>query len=57
MAVLLSYDGTCCITVNVNAAAVPDHELFVSCMEAGLAEITALSAGRATPPATRTAGA
>jgi hypothetical protein len=57
MAVLLSYDGTCCITVNVNSAAVPDHELFVSCMEAGLAEITALSAGRATPPATRTAGA
>lgn len=46
MATLISYNGTCCITINANAAAVPDHELFVRCMEEGLAEVTALSAKR-----------
>jgi hypothetical protein len=46
MATLMSYHGTCCIAINVNAAAVPDHELFVRCMEQGLAEITALSTKR-----------
>ena len=46
MATLMSYHGTCCIAINVNAAAVPDHELFVRCMEEGLAEITAPSAKR-----------
>jgi hypothetical protein len=43
MVTLMSYHGTCCITVNVNAAAVPDHQLFVSCVEEGLAEITRLA--------------
>jgi hypothetical protein len=46
MATLMSYHGTCCIGINVNAAAVPDHQQFVRCMEEGLAEITALSAPR-----------
>jgi WS/DGAT/MGAT family acyltransferase len=46
MATLMSYHGTCCIAINVNAAAVPDHELFVRCMDQGLAEITALSTKR-----------
>jgi hypothetical protein len=49
MVTLMSYDGTCCIAVNVNSAAVPDHELFVRCMDEGLAEITALSGRRQRP--------
>jgi len=43
MVTLMSYHGTCCIAVNVNAAAVPDHELFMKCLQDGLAEITALA--------------
>jgi hypothetical protein len=46
MVTLFSYHGTCCIAVNANAAAVPDHELFVSCMQEGLAEVTALAPKR-----------
>jgi WS/DGAT/MGAT family acyltransferase len=46
MATLISYDGTCCITINANAAAVPDHERFMRCMEEGLAEVTELAAKR-----------
>jgi hypothetical protein len=46
MVTLLSYHGRCCIGVNVNAAAVPDHELFVRCLEEGLAEVTALARRR-----------
>ena len=49
MVTLMSYHGTCCIAVNVNSAAVPDHELFVRCMDEGLAEITALSGRRRRP--------
>jgi WS/DGAT/MGAT family acyltransferase len=55
MVTLMSYHGTCCIAVNVNAAAVPDHELFVRCLEQGLAEIGALSKKRRRPAATRRA--
>jgi WS/DGAT/MGAT family acyltransferase len=47
MVTLMSYHGTCCIAVNVNAAAVPDHELFMRCLDEGLGEITALAT---TPP-------
>jgi diacylglycerol O-acyltransferase len=58
MVTLLSYNGTCCIGVAVNAAAVPDHELFVRCMEEGLAEVTALAPSRPEPvPETATDGA
>jgi WS/DGAT/MGAT family acyltransferase len=46
MVTLFSYDGTCCIGINVDAAAVPDHQLFVRCMEEGLAEVTALARPR-----------
>jgi diacylglycerol O-acyltransferase len=42
MVTLMSYDGVCCIAVNVNAAAIPDHELFVRCIQAGLDEVVAL---------------
>jgi WS/DGAT/MGAT family acyltransferase len=46
MATLLSYNGRCCIGVNVNAAAVPDHELFVRCLGEGLDEVAALARRR-----------
>jgi hypothetical protein len=41
MVTLMSFHGTCCIAVNVNAAAVPDHEVFVRCLREGLTEVTA----------------
>jgi WS/DGAT/MGAT family acyltransferase len=47
MVTLMSYHGTCCIAVNVNAAAVPDHQLFTRCLQEGLDEIAALAG---TPP-------
>jgi hypothetical protein len=46
MVTLMSYDGTCCVAVNVNAAAIPDHELFVQCAQAGLEEVIALARSR-----------
>jgi hypothetical protein len=53
MVTLMSYHGTCCIAVNVNAAAVPDHELFIRCLEEGLAEVTALASQPRQPAAAR----
>jgi WS/DGAT/MGAT family acyltransferase len=55
MVTLMSYHGTCCITVNANAAAVPDHQLFVSCVEEGLAEIACLGSTPRRQPAARRA--
>jgi diacylglycerol O-acyltransferase / wax synthase len=46
MVTLLSYKGVCCIAVNVNAAAVPDHELLVECMREGLGEVVAVGSER-----------
>jgi WS/DGAT/MGAT family acyltransferase len=40
---LMSYEGTCCIGVNTDNAAIPDHELFMSCFEDGFAEVLALA--------------
>ncbi|MEO1060796.1 MAG: wax ester/triacylglycerol synthase domain-containing protein [Actinomycetota bacterium] len=46
-ATLLSYDGTCCIGLTVDAGAVPDVEVFRDCMIDGFAEVTDLAtAGR-----------
>jgi hypothetical protein len=39
---LLSYDGTCCIGVTVDAAAVPDAEVLVHCLAQGFGEVLAL---------------
>ena len=47
MVTLMSYHGQCHIAVNVNAAAIPDHELFVESVDEGLDEVVAL--GRAKP--------
>ena len=40
---LMSYNGTCCIGVNSDAAAIPDPDVLVDCFRAGFAEVCALS--------------
>ncbi len=42
MATLVSHDGTCCIGINCDAAAVTDPELFFECLQVGLDEVLAL---------------
>lgn len=42
MFAMLSYDGTCCIGVNVDPAVVPDIELFERCLVEGFDEVVAL---------------
>jgi WS/DGAT/MGAT family acyltransferase len=46
MVTLMSYQGSCCIALTINAAAVPDHDLLVTCIEEGMTEVTAIAAGR-----------
>jgi WS/DGAT/MGAT family acyltransferase len=46
MATLISHNGTCCIAITLNSAAVPDADVFVECMEAGLAEVLTLAPRR-----------
>jgi len=48
MVTLMSYDGVCCIAINVNSAAIPDHELFIECARAGLEEVIALGRSNGT---------
>jgi diacylglycerol O-acyltransferase / wax synthase len=54
---LMSYDGNCCIGVNMDAGAVRDPGVFMECLGEGFDEVLALgdeSARRATPrPASR----
>jgi WS/DGAT/MGAT family acyltransferase len=42
MATLVSHDGTCCIGINCDPAAVTDPELFFECLQEGLDEVLAL---------------
>ena len=42
---LLSHDGTCCVGINIDTAAVPDPDVLVECMREGFEELLAL-AGR-----------
>ena len=42
---LLSHDGTCCVGINIDTAAVPDPDVLVECMREGFEEVLAL-AGR-----------
>ena len=46
MATLVSHDGTCCIGINCDAAAVTDPELFFECLQEGLDEVLALAPRR-----------
>ncbi len=38
---LMSYNGTCCIGVNSDAAAIPDPDTLLDCLRAGFAEVCA----------------
>lgn len=42
---LLSYEGECAVGVNIDRAAVPDHDLLMQCLREGWDEILALAAG------------
>jgi diacylglycerol O-acyltransferase len=46
---LLSYDGTCCIGVTLDSAAVPDREVFLACLSEGFEEVLALGGDHAAP--------
>jgi diacylglycerol O-acyltransferase len=46
---LLSYNGTCCIGVTLDEAAIPDHELFVECLRGGFEEVMDVG-GKHSPP-------
>jgi diacylglycerol O-acyltransferase len=46
MVTLVSHNGTCCIGINVDAAAVPDTEVFVTSVRAGFDEVLALAGER-----------
>ena len=40
---LMSYDGTCCIGVNADAAAIPDPEVLAECLRQGFDEVCSLA--------------
>jgi WS/DGAT/MGAT family acyltransferase len=40
---LMSYRDTACIGVHTDAAAIPDHEVFIACLEDGFGEVLALA--------------
>lgn len=44
---LMSYNGTCCIGVNSDAAAIPDPDVLLDCLRAGFAEVCAAAASPA----------
>jgi diacylglycerol O-acyltransferase / wax synthase len=46
MVTLLSYAGTCCIGVNMDAAAVTEPDLLMTCLREGLDEVLALDTER-----------
>lgn len=41
---LMSYRNTCCIGLNTDVAAVPDHDVFAGCIQAGFDEVLGLCA-------------
>jgi WS/DGAT/MGAT family acyltransferase len=53
MITLISHDGTCCIGINTDAAAITDPALFRTCLAEGIDEILAL---RPAQPAARKTG-
>ena len=46
MVTMVSYDGTCCIGVNLDPAAITELELFETCLRDGFDEVVALAGGR-----------
>jgi hypothetical protein len=43
--ILMSYDGRCCIGVTTDAGAVPDADVFSSCIRAGFDELIEVARG------------
>jgi len=43
MVTMISHDGTCCIGVTADAAAIPDIDHFMECLRAGFDEVLALA--------------
>jgi diacylglycerol O-acyltransferase len=43
MVTMISHDGTCCIGVTADAAAIPDIDHFAECLRAGFDEVLALA--------------
>lgn len=46
MAALVSHNGTCCVGVNLDAAAVTEPDVFAECLRAGFDEVLALAQER-----------
>lgn len=46
---LMSYDGTCCIGANMDAAAIPDPDVLAQCLRDGFDEVCALADHAAHP--------
>ena len=40
---LMSYDGACCVGVNIDTAAVPDADVLIECVREGFEEVLALA--------------
>jgi diacylglycerol O-acyltransferase len=40
---LMSYDGACCVGVNIDIAAVPDPDVLIECVREGFEEVLALA--------------
>ena len=36
---LMSYRDTCCLGINIDAIAIPDHDVFMACLQAGFDEV------------------
>ena len=45
---LMSYDGSCCIGVNMDTGAIPDPDVFMACLRQGFDEVLALGEEPAT---------
>jgi hypothetical protein len=43
MVVLLSYNGTCCLAINIDPDVIDDVELFKTCMRQGFDEVLDLN--------------
>ncbi|MCV6992085.1 DUF1298 domain-containing protein [Mycobacterium timonense] len=43
MVTMLSYDGTCCVTVNADPEAISDTDAFAACLREGFDEVLALA--------------
>lgn len=50
---VVTHGDTCCVGVNLDAAAITDRDLFTECLAAGFAEVLAVAPGSAEPVVVR----